>query len=200
MYFFDNFDDILTISTTTETPVSIYGDPELNIEFISKTSSDFVLSNYRVTVNDTTSITGVKYNTTMIRSKNGLHNCTKDLDCFIGFMCTDFECKPCHTSCSECIQDDSNPASMNYCKECNVLSTSSTPKDGFCDIAYTDLTLFKDFDVKVKPDNQEFNDRETLGFWIFFSNTKSSRKNREEGFEKELENSDILHHVVLKNR
>ena len=200
MYFFDNFDDILAISTTTETPVSIYGDPELNIEFISKTSSDFVLSNYRVTVNDTTSITGVKYNTTMIRSKNGLHNCTKDLDCFIGFMCTDFECKPCHTSCSECIQDDSNPASMNYCKECNVLSTSPTPKDGFCDIAYTDLTLFKDFDVKVKPDNQEFNDRETLGFWIFFSNTKLSRKNRVEGFEKELENSDILHHVVLKNR
>ena len=37
------------------------------------------------------------------------------------------------------------------------------------------MSLFKNLDVKVKVDGQDFNDRETLGFWIFFSDTELSR-------------------------
>ena len=37
------------------------------------------------------------------------------------------------------------------------------------------MSLFKNLDVKIKVDGQDFNDRETLGFWIFFSDTELSR-------------------------
>ena len=117
-------------------------------------------------------------------------------------MCSHFNCTPCHTSCTECYQDDSNAAGMNNCRECNVMSTTYKPHDGYCDIGYVDVSLFKDFEVKVKPDGQDFNDRETLGFWIFFTDTDLSRKrdpnNRDLGEAPEAQ--DILHHIVLKNR
>ena len=177
-------------------PVSIYGDPDLFIQFISLTGEEIILSNYRVLFNDSNSWTGQKYTTSMVRSKNGiLHNCTKDSDCIMGFMCSNKDCLPCHSSCTECYQDDSNAAGMNYCRECNVLSNYLYPQDGYCDIGYVDVSLFNDIKIKVKPDGQEFNDRETLGFWIFFSNTRFSRER-----ENSNENDDILHHVVLKNR
>ena len=38
------------------------------------------------------------------------------------------------------------------------------------------MSLFKNLDVKVKVDGQDFNDRETLGFCIFFSDTELSRE------------------------
>ena len=192
-----------------EPPLSIEGDPDLSIQFISQTNVNLVLSNYRVTITDLTTITGTPFDiNTMIRSKNGiLNNCTKDEDCFIGFMCSHFNCTPCHTSCSECYQDDFNPAGKYNCRECNVLSTTFKPHDGYCDIGYVDVSLFKDFDVKVKPDGQDFNDRETLGFWIFFSDTELSRKRdpnpvkrKQLGLAEAPENEDILHHVVFKNR
>ena len=187
-------------------PLFIVGDPDLSIQFISQTKGNLILSNYRVTITDLTTITGTPFNFSMIRSKNGiLSNCTKDSDCFIGFMCSHFNCTPCHSTCTECYQDDLNAAGTNYCKECNVMSTTSKPHDGYCDIGYVDLTLFKDFEVKVKPDGQDFDDRETLGFWLFLTDTELSRKRdpkeREEfGLLPEPEPKDILHHVVLKNR
>ena len=188
-------------------PLIVQGDPDLSIQFISQTQGNLVLSNYRVTITDNTTITGTPFNFSMIRSKNGLLvNCSKDQDCFMGFTCNHFNCTPCHTSCTECYQDDLNAAGMNYCRECNVLSTTSKPHDGYCDIGYVDLTLFKDFNVSVKPDGQDFNDRETLGFWIFFTDTELSRYRdpdplkRPRALEVEPENEDVLHHVVLKNR
>ena len=159
-------------------PVSIYGDPDLFIQFIS--DNEIILSNYRAIFNDSTTKTGQKHTSSMVRSKNGiLHNCTKDSDCIMGFMCSFFDCIPCHSSCSECYQGDENAAGMNYCKECNSLSNNIYPQDGYCDIGYVDVSLFKDIEVKVKPDGQDFNDRETLGFWIFFSNTGYSNLDRE---------------------
>ena len=196
-------DDVTEMSfyqnKTTETvvPISIYGDPDLYIHFISETGTDITLSNYRVTFSDSTTLTGEKYTTNMVRSKNGiLHNCTKDNDCIMGFMCSNFNCLPCHSTCTECYQDDSNAAGMNYCRECNVLSNYLYPQDGYCDVGYVDMTLFQDFDVRVKPDSQEYNDRETLGFWIFFSNTEYSNLYR----NPTNDNHDIIHHVVLKDR
>ena len=180
--------------------ISIYGDPDLYIQFFLHNGTSITLSNYRVIVNDSNYQTGKKYNSDMIRSKNGWqNNCTKDDDCFMGFMCSYFECKPCHSSCSECTQDDSHPAGMNYCKECNALSNYLYPRDSYCDIGYVDLSLFQNFDVKVKPDQQDYNDRETLGFWIFFSNTQFSRLNREKPYDDDVD-KDIIQHVVLKDR
>ena len=182
------------------TTISIYGDPDLYIQFFLHSGTSITLSNYRVIVNDSNYKYGLKYTSEMVRSKNGLrNNCTKDDDCFIGFMCSYFECKPCHTSCAECTQDDSNPGGMNYCSECNMLSNYLYPQESYCDIGYVDVSLFKNIDVRVKPDQQDFNDRETLGFWIFFSNTFFSRLNRIEPFDDE-DNNDIIHHVVLKDR
>ena len=197
-----------------EPPLSIVGDPDLSIQFVSQEAGDLTLSNYRVTITDIITITGTPFDINyMIRSKNGLpNNCTKDEDCFIGFMCSHFNCTPCHTTCTECYQDDFNPAGMNYCRECNVLSRNIYPRDGYCDIGYVDMSLFKDFDVKVKVDGQDFNDRETLGFWIFFSDTELSRdrdnpitdtnypRKRERALKPEPEPEDILHHIVLKDR
>ena len=188
------------------TILSIVGDPDLSIQFISQEAKNLVLSNYRVTITDLTTITGTPFDRdTMIRSKNGLlNNCTKDLDCFIGFMCNYFNCTPCHTSCTECYQDDLNAAGMNYCKECNVMSTTEKPHDGYCDIGYVDVTMFKDFEARITPDGKDFNDRETLGFWIFFTDTELSRERKKEKRELGLadppENEDILQHIVLKNR
>ena len=191
-----------------EPPLSIEGDPDLYIQFISESPGNLVLSNYRVTITDTKTVAGTPFNSTMVRSKNGLvNNCTKDLDCFIGFMCTYFNCTPCHSTCTECYQDDINAVGMNHCRECNVLSTTPKPHDGYCDVGYVDVTLFKDFEVKVKPDGEDFNDRETLGFWIFFTDTELSRERKLDpvkreslGLKEEPEPEDILHHIVLKNR
>ena len=181
--------------------IYITGDPDLLIQIYSSNNHNFVLSNYRVTITDTSSISGTPFNLNMIRSKNGLlNNCTKDQDCFIGFTCSRFNCVPCHTSCTECDQDDIYGAGINHCRECNILSTTPKPHDGYCDIGYVDMTLFKDFDVKVKPDGQDFNDRETLGFWIFFTDTELSRERSSRNLDITPENEDILHHVVLKNR
>ena len=84
------------------TTISIYGDPDLYIQFFLHSGTSITLSNYRVIVNDSNYKYGLKYTSEMVRSKNGLrNNCTKDDDCFIGFMCSYFECKPCHTSCAE---------------------------------------------------------------------------------------------------
>ena len=180
--------------------ITIFGDPELQMQFVSNNDNNIILSNYRVTINDTKTLTGEKYNTNMVRSKNGfLNECKKDSDCFMGFMCTYYVCKPCHSSCSECSQDDSHAAGMNYCRECNSLSNYLYPQNSYCDIGYFDITQFKDFDVEIPPDGQDFNDRETLGFWIFFSNTKYSRIDREI-FDNSEDDKDILHHVILKDR
>ena len=186
--------------------LSICGDPDLSIQFISQTANNLVLSNYRVTITDLTTITGTPFDLDkMIRSKNGLlDNCTKDLDCFIGFTCNHFNCTPCHSSCTECYQDNLNAAGMNYCRECNVMSTTDKPHDGYCDIGYVDVTMFKDFEAKFKPDGKDFNDRETLGFWIFFTDTELSRERDKEkrnlGLADPPENEDILQHIVFKNR
>ena len=192
---------------TNDILLSIEGDPDLYIQFISHSEGNLILSNYRVTITDTRTLAGTPFNTTMIRSKNGLHNtCLKDSDCFIGFMCSYYNCTPCHSTCTECYQDDLNAAGMNYCRECNVMSSTLKPHDGYCDIGYVDVTLFKDFEAKVKPDGQDFSDRETLGFWIFLTDTELSRKRNPDPLKRSLalgeapEPEDILHHVVLKNR
>ena len=211
----ENEDEVSTVMNFRLTPnrndpginVLINGDPKLSLQFITN-ADGLVLSNYRVTIEDLKTLAGTVFTYDMIRSKNGLlSNCTEDEDCFIGFMCTYFNCTPCHQSCTECYQDDFNPAGLNYCKKCNVMSVTEEPKDGYCSIGYVDVTKFEDFEVKVKPDGEDYDDRHTLGFWLFLADTNLSRSKDNDG---QLSNSikngpnpqknDILHHVVLKDR
>ena len=211
----ENEDEVSTVMNFRLTPnrndpginVLINGDPKLSLQFITN-ADGLVLSNYRVTIEDLKTLAGTVFTYDMIRSKNGLlSNCTEDEDCFIGFMCTYFNCTPCHRSCTECYQDDFNPAGLNYCKKCNVMSVTEEPKDGYCSIGYVDVTKFEDFEVKVKPDGEDYDDRHTLGFWLFLADTNLSRSKDNDGpLSDEIKNgpnpqkNDILHHVVLKDR
>ena len=42
--------------------ITIFGDPELQMQFVSNNDNNIILSNYRVTINDTKTLTGEKYN------------------------------------------------------------------------------------------------------------------------------------------
>ena len=170
---------------TTREPV------EYKIEFKSKKtpSVEFVLSNYHVTIEDKGIKTGTDYRTSFIRSRNGLNTCEVDDDCFTGFMCLGHKCLQCHSTCLRCTVDNSESNARNYCSQCNAMSVSRFPNIGVCEMGYVDMSQFENFEVSVKPDGNDFNDRETMGFWVFFANTFYSATN-----------SGSIFHVVLKDR
>ena len=152
-------------------------------------SKNIILSNYHVTIEDQGIKTGTEYLTSFVRSKNGLNTCDKEDDCFTGHMCLGHKCMKCHSTCLRCSVDITESNAKNFCTKCNSLSVSETPYLGLCDMGYVDMSQFENFEVKVKPDGNDFNDRETMGFWVFFANTFYSPTN-----------SGSIFHVVLKDR
>ena len=154
-------------------------------------TSEIILSNYVVTIEDQDVLEGTKETSAMQRGKTGLDNsCNTDNDCFYGYMCNiQSQCLRCHQSCLRCTVDISESNSMNYCTMCNLLSITSEPDRGICDIGYVDVSQFENFDVSVKPDGNDFNDRQTLAFWVFFADTFNSPTN-----------SGSIYHIVLKDR
>ena len=152
-------------------------------------SKSLTLSNYHVTIEYQGIKTGTEYRTSFIRSINGLNTCEKDEDCFTGFMCLGHKCLQCHSTCLRCTVDISESNARNYCSQCNAMSISQFPNIGVCDMGYVDMSQFENFEVNVKPDGNDFNDRETMGFWVFFANTFYSATN-----------SGSIFHVVLKDR
>ena len=173
--------NVLTLITLQE-PITLY----LQIESETK---DIVLSNYRTTIMDKSIKTGTEYQTYFIRSKNGVNTCDVDEDCFEGFMCLGHLCLKCHSSCLRCSVDISESNSKNYCTKCNSLSISQQPNSGVCDMGYVEISQFENFEINIKPDGNDFNDRETMGFWVFFADTFYSATNY-----------GSIFHVVLKDR
>ena len=175
--------NILTLITLKE-PVELY------LEIKSQNNNNIVLSNYRTTIEDKSIKTGEEYQTSFIRSKDGLNSCIKDEDCFEGHMCSGYTCLKCHSSCLRCTNADiSESNSKNYCSKCNSLSISEKPNIGVCDMGYVEISQFENFEVNILPDGNDFNDRETMGFWVFFANTFNSATN-----------AGSIFHVVLKDR
>ena len=174
--------NVLTLITLYE-PLDLY----LNIKSFG--GSDIVLSNYRTTIEDKSIITGVEYQTSFIRSKNGLNTCNQDDDCFEGHMCLGNLCLKCHSSCLRCTVDISESNAKNYCSKCNSLSISDKPNSGICEISYVEISNFENFEINIQPDGNDFNDRETMGFWVFFADTFHSATN-----------AGSIFHVVLKDR
>ena len=162
-------------------PIKFY----LNFE----ANNEIILSNYHVTIEDQGITTGTEYKTSFVRSRNGLNTCNSDEDCFIGFMCLGHKCLQCHSTCLRCTVDNSESNARNYCSQCNAMSVSGNPNIGVCEMAYVDMSQFENFEIQVKPDGNDFNDRETMGFWVFFANTFYSATN-----------SGSIFHVVLKDR
>ena len=156
---------------------------------------DISLSNFRITAEDLSTKTGIKYNKLLDRSKIGLStekSCINSTDCLRGYICVIGLCKPCHYSCIECNQDDSSSTAISSCKKCNTLTINENePSEtyGICNLNYIDLSQFKDIDIKILPKGKEFNERATIGLWLFFSDLKNSRS---------LVND--IYHIVLKDR
>ena len=175
-------DNILTLITMRE-PATLY------LEIKSNTGDNIVLSNYRTTIEDKSIKTGVEYQTNFIRSRNGLNTCKEDEDCFDGYICVGNVCLKCHSSCLRCTVDISESNAKNFCKKCNSLSVSQLPNLGICEMGYVEISQFENFEINILPDGNDFNDRETIGFWVFFANTFYSATNY-----------GSIFHVVLKDR
>ena len=54
---------------------------------------------------------------------------------------------------------------------------------------YIDISQFKDINVQIIPNGNEYNERATIGLWLFFSDLTNSRS---------LEND--IYHIVLEDR
>ena len=87
--------------------------------------------------------------------------------------------------------DKSHPTARSSCTKCSplTLSDNQDPINDICPINFIDLSQFKDINIDIYPYGDEFNERATIGFWIFFADLTGSRS---------LEND--IYHVVLKNR
>ena len=113
----------------TKEPIKFY------LDFIpvpdTSTNKYVTFSNYRVTIEDQIIKTGTEYQTSFVRSRNGLNTCDKDGDCFVGFMCLGHKCLQCHSSCLRCTVDITESNARNYCSRCNALSVSQTPSFRF---------------------------------------------------------------------
>ena len=95
------------------------------------------------------------------------------------------KCEKCHYSCAKC----NNADLSNSCTKCGPLTIKEVPEYGQCPINFIDLTQFKDFDIKIYPKGDEFNERATIGLWLFFADLTESRS---------LQND--IYHIVLENR
>ena len=189
LYGYDVETEYFCKNNNVQTLVKVKEPIKLYLDIYSKNLKNFVLSNYHTTIQDNSIKTGAEYSIEFIRSKNGLNTCDKDDDCFEGHICVGHSCFQCHSSCLRCSVDNSESNAQNYCTKCNSLSISDTPDSGVCQIGYIEISQFDNFEVKVKIDDKDFNDRETIGFWVFFANAFHSATN-----------SGSIYHVVLKDR
>ena len=187
--------EITMVFTCTDAVKNVYlkfsGNRYLN--FIYKgTAGRIYLSNFRITVEDLVSKTGIKYNSLLDRSKVGLktdQSCQSSEDCFKGHICILGFCNPCHYSCIDCFQEYSVSTSKSSCKKCDALTINPEPEDGICTLNYIDISQFKDINVQIIPNGNEYNERATIGLWLFFSDLTNSRS---------LEND--IYHIVLEDR
>ena len=172
------------------TNIYMSGNKNLTFVFNKGTINSISLSNFRITVEDLFSKTGLTYNKELDRSKIGLttdDSCSKSFDCFLGHVCVGGFCRKCHYSCIECNQ----PSSISDCTICGPLTDNQEdyPQSGICPLNYIDLSQFRDITVKVLPYGKEFHDRATIGLWLFFSDLTNSRS---------LTND--IYHIVLVDR
>ena len=84
------------------------------------------------------------------------------------YACNENLCKPCHYSCIECKEDESSTTAKSSCEKCDALSLKLEPNYGICEINYVDISQFRDINIEIVPKGDEYNDRATIGFWIFF--------------------------------
>ena len=185
------------VFTCTDSINKVYITTSGNTDFTfiyNKDSSDTIsLSNFRITVEDVSVQTGKETNKLLIRSKNGLpypNGCSTELtdqECFRGYVCSTKECKRCHYSCAKC---NSISSSRSSCSKCSPLSNiqEPDPTTGICPINYIDLSQFKDINIDIYPKGNEFNERATIGLWLFFADL-SGRSNEND-----------IYHIVLKDR
>ena len=171
------------------TNIKMSGDKYLTFVFNRQTTTPISLSNYRITVEDLFSKSGINYNKILDRSKIGLttdESCTTSFDCFRGHVCVG-NCQKCHYSCIEC----NRPSDLNSCTKCGPLTDNhdSFPQSGVCPLNYVDLSQFEDIEIEILPNGREFHDRATIGLWLFFSDLT---------YSKSLTND--IYHIVLVDR
>ena len=166
------------------------------LKFIfNKNEGPISLSNFRITVEDVSTKTGIKHNQLLDRSRIGLKtsdSCQDSSDCFRGYICVGGFCNPCHYSCIECNQDYSSTTAISSCRKCNSLTideNEATSNHGICTLNFVDLSQFKDIRVEILPFGNEYNDRATIGMWLFFADLANSRS---------LVND--IYHIILENR
>jgi len=92
-------------------------------------------------------------------------------------MCLGHKCLQFHSTCLRCTVDISESNARDYCSQCNAMSVSRFPSIGVCEMVYADMSQFENFELSVKPDDNDFNDRLTMEFWVFFSNAFYSSTN-----------------------
>ena len=189
--------DVRMVFTCTNSTKKVYitskGNDYYKFRYKSNGSQQIILSNFRITVEDTLIKTGLVSNKNLIRSKNGLSSSdscrikNSDEECFRGYLCNIDKCEKCHYSCSQC----STGNSFGSCSICSPLTISENqePINGLCPINFVDISQFKDFSIDIYPNGNEFNERATMGLWLFFSDLTNSRS---------LEND--IYHIVLENR
>ena len=187
------------VFTCTDSTRKVYinskGDGYYTFRYMSGSSQEIILSNFRITVEDTLIKTGSVSNKNLIRSKIGLSNSdsckiqNSDEDCFRGYLCNIDKCEKCHYSCSQCYRGNS----FGSCSICSPLTISDNQKPdlttGLCPINFVDISQFKDFTIEIYPNGDEFNERATMGLWLFFSDLTNSRSREND-----------IYHIVLENR
>ena len=178
------------------TNIKVSGDRYFKFIFNKDLTTNIYLSNFRITAEDLFTKTGIKYNKELDRSKIGLatdESCKDNnyYDCLGKHICVLGFCRPCHYSCAQCNRDSSVPTAISSCKKCGPLTDNheSYPNGGICPLNYVDLSQFRDITVGIMPKGNEYNDRATIGIWLFFANLTNSRS---------LEND--IYHIVLENR
>ena len=185
--------EVKMVFTCTDSTKKVYitskGNDYYKFRYMGDTSN-IMLSNFRITVEDILITTGLESNKVLVRSKNGLtspNSCkiqNSDEECFRGYVCLIDKCEKCHYSCSQC-------NGYGSCSKCSPLTISEdqNPINGLCPINFVDISQFKDFSIDIYPNGDEFNERATIGLWLFFSDLTNSRS---------LEND--IYHIVLENR
>ena len=129
---------------------------------IFKTSSELIISNYRITLQD--SIINPSY------TFNGNPDCDNSNNpCLNNYICNGGKCVECHSSCLKCLNLE-----YNKCTLCNYLTPYSGFNDGICKIGYIDLNKFNNFNINIQPINTG---RLTFGFWIYISNILNDDNN-----------------------
>ena len=174
--------------------ITLRGNNYLTFIFNKDTSNQISISNFRITVEDLFTKTGITYNKILDRSKLGLRtegNCDINFDCFRGHICEIHYCKRCHFSCIDCYKDEDNTDALSSCRKCGPLTIDNdkVPENGICPINFVDLSQFRDINVQIMPKGNEFNERATIGLWLFFSNLTNSRS---------LTND--IYHIILADR